>query len=256
MSNFFNCKSLNSPLEQFEILPLSSIFGVAITNETIILILSFFFIYTFFKTSFKQSDSTFYIIPHRWQVIIEMIYKTILTMVIDSIANKGQYFFPLVFVLFLYIVQLNLIGLIPYSFTLTSHIVVTFALSIAIFIGINTISLILHGSHFFSLFFPQGTSLSLGFLLVPIEIMSYFFRPISLGIRLFANMMAGHTLLKVFAGFAWTLMRSTGFLFFAHFVPLIVLYPLFGLELGVALIQGFVFSVLTCIYTNDGVNLH
>ena len=158
--------------------------------------------------------------------------------------------------LFLFIVTLNLIGLIPYSFTLTSHIVVTFALSVAIFIGINIIAIRIHGSTFLSLFFPKDTSILLGFLLVPVEIMSYFFRPISLGIRLFANMMAGHTLLKVFAGFAWTLMSCSGILFFAHFVPLLVLFPLFGLELGVAMIQAFVFSVLTCIYLNDAINLH
>ena len=247
----------NSPLEQFEIIPLfSSWFGI-VTNDNIILILTLSSLYLFFLSSFKQNDYTFFIVPHRWQVIIEMMYKMILAMVIDNISgNKGQFFFPLVFSLFLFIVTLNLIGLIPYSFTLTSHIVVTFALSVAIFIGINIIAIRIHGSTFLSLFFPKDTSILLGFLLVPVEIMSYFFRPISLGIRLFANMMAGHTLLKVFAGFAWTLMSCSGILFFAHFVPLLVLFPLFGLELGVAMIQAFVFSVLTCIYLNDAINLH
>ena len=185
------------------------------------------------------------------------MYSAVLGLVNDNIkSEKGKLFFPLVFFLFLLVLSLNLIGLVPYSFTLTSHLIVTFSLSIAIFIGINIICIRIHGLEFFSLFFPAGTSLALGLLLVPVEIMSYVFRPISLGIRLFANMMAGHTLLKVFAGFAWTLMGCSGILFFTHFVPLLVLLPLIGLELGVALIQAFVFSVLTCIYLNDSINLH
>ena len=221
------------------------------------LILTFIFIFIFFKSSFNQKDDSLYVIPHRWQVIIEIIYKAILSLVTDNISgNKAQYFFPLVFSLFFFILNINLIGLIPYSFTLTSHLVVTFSLSIAIFIGINIICFRLHGIEFFSLFFPAGTSLVLALLLVPVEILSYVFRPISLGIRLFANMMAGHTLLKVFAGFAWTLMGCSGILFFSHLVPLLVLLPLLGLELAVAFIQAFVFSVLTCLYLNDSVNLH
>ena len=246
-----------SPLEQFEILPIfNSVFGI-ITNATIILILIFIFVFIFFKSSFNQKDNSLYVIPHRWQVIIEIIYKAILSLVTDNISgNKAQYFFPLVFSLFFFILNINLIGLIPYSFTLTSHLVVTFSLSIAIFIGINIICFRLHGIEFFSLFFPAGTSLVLALLLVPVEILSYVFRPISLGIRLFANMMAGHTLLKVFAGFAWTLMGCSGILFISHLVPLLVLLPLLGLELAVAFIQAFVFSVLTCLYLNDSVNLH
>jgi ATP synthase subunit 6 len=181
----------------------------------------------------------------------------VLSMISDNISGKkGQLFFPLVFSVFFYVANLNLIGLVPYSFTLTSHLIVTFALAIAIFLGINIICVRIHGLEFFSLFFPSGTSLILGLLLVPIEIISYVFRPISLGIRLFANMMAGHTLLKVIAGFAWSLMGCTGILFLMHYVPLLILLPLFGLELAVGLIQAFVFSVLTCIYLNDAVNLH
>jgi ATP synthase subunit 6 len=145
---------------------------------------------------------------------------------------------------------------VPYSFTLTSHLIVTFALSLFVFIGINIICIRLHGLEFFSLFLPSGTSVVLSLLLVPIELISYIFKPISLSIRLFANMMAGHTLLKVIAGFAWTLMGCTGVLFVIHYVPLLILIPLFGLELGVALIQAFVFSILTCIYLNDAISLH
>ena len=151
---------------------------------------------------------------------------------------------------------MNLIGLVPYSFTVSSHFVVTLAISLSIFIGINIICIKTHKFEFFSLFLPGGTPLLLAFLLVPVELVLYIFRPLSLAIRLFCNMMAGHTLLKIFAGFAWSLMSFTGILFFVHYIPLITLLPLLGLELGVALIQAFVFSLLTCIYLNDALNLH
>jgi ATP synthase subunit 6 len=256
-----NIPLFSSPLEQFEILPLISFYlgglDFSITNEAVILFLIFFFSLTFISSVVKQSDSSLYIIPNRWQIVVGIIYKMILSMISDNISGKkGQLFFPLVFSVFFYVASLNLIGLVPYSFTLTSHLIVTFALAIAIFLGINIICVRIHGLEFFSLFFPAGTSLVLGLLLVPIEVISYVFRPISLGIRLFANMMAGHTLLKVIAGFAWSLMGCTGILFLMHYIPLLILLPLFGLELAVGLIQAFVFSVLTCIYLNDAVNLH
>ena len=256
-----NITLFSSPLEQFEILPLISFYlgglDFSITNEAVILFLIFFFSLTFISSVVKQSDSSLYIIPNRWQIVVGIIYKMILSMISDNISGKkGQLFFPLVFSVFFYVANLNLIGLVPYSFTLTSHLIVTFALAIAIFLGINIICVRIHGLEFFSLFFPAGTSLVLGLLLVPIEVISYVFRPISLGIRLFANMMAGHTLLKVIAGFAWSLMGCTGILFLMHYIPLLILLPLFGLELAVGLIQAFVFSALTCIYLIDAVNLH
>jgi len=255
--NFF----LTSPLEQFQVLPIIGFyfngFDISITNETIILGLILFFSIVYFNSILKQDTSSFYIVPSRWQSIIEIIYSLILSLVIDNIRDKkGQYFFPLVFFIFLFILSLNLIGLIPYSFTLTSHLIVTLSLSLAVFIGINIVCIRIHGINFFSLFLPSGTSIVLALLLVPIELISYVFKPISLSIRLFANMMAGHTLLKVIAGFAYTLMSNTGILFMLHYVPLLILIPLFGLELGVALIQSFVFSILICIYLNDSINLH
>ncbi len=251
---------ISSPLEQFLVVPIIpiqyGIFDFSITNETIILIIIFFLTISFILSLVKE-DNTFYIIPNRWQVIIEVIYKLILSLVVDNIRDKkGQLFFPLVFSIFLFIFCLNLIDLIPYSFTLTSHLIVTLAFSLAVFIGINIVCIRIHGMHFFSLFLPPGTSIVLALLLVPIELISYVFKPVSLSIRLFANMMAGHTLLKVIAGFAATLMANTGILFLLHYVPLLILIPLFGLELGVALIQSFVFSILICIYLNDSINLH
>jgi ATP synthase subunit 6 len=252
-----------SPLEQFQILPIIPIkfwiFDFTITNGTIIILLIIFITLTFGLSllQFKNNSYHLSVIPGAWQVILESIYKLILSLVTDNIRDpRAQYFFPLIFTLFLSILSMNLIGLVPYSFTLTSHLIVTFALSLAVFIGINIVCLKEHGIKFFCLFLPPGTSVILSLLLVPIELISYVFKPVSLSIRLFANMMAGHTLLKVIAGFAFTLMSASGLLFFVHFVPLIILIPLFGLELGVALIQSFVFSILICIYLNDSINLH
>ena len=199
---------------------------------------------------------TFSIQLNNWPIIFNIVYNLIKDLIINNIGPKGSRFFPLVFCIFMYIVCLNLIGLIPYSYTITSHLIVTFALALFIFIGINIITARYHGFEMFSLFLPSGTSLALAFLLVPIELISYIFKPVSLSIRLFANMMAGHTLLKVIAGFAYTMMGLSGVIFFVHYVPLLILIPLFLLELGVSLIQAFVFSVLICIYLNDAINLH
>lgn len=252
---------LFSPLEQFEILPLISLnlgfLDLSITNQVVLLFLISFFLISLFFASLKQTDSSLFITSHRWQAIVEMVYLLVLNIVTDNIKNKSaQLYFPLIFTIFFFIASMNLIGLVPYSFTVTSHMIVTLTLSLSIFIGINIICVKVHKLEFFSLFLPSGTTLALAFLLVPLEIISYMFRPLSLAIRLFCNMMAGHTLLKVFAGFAWTLMSFTGILFLMHFLPLLILLPLYGLELGVSLIQAFVFSLLTCMYLNDAINLH
>ena len=250
-----------SPLEQFEILPLLpitiSFLDFSITNQTIMLSLIVFFLISIFFIVLKQSTNTLFIVPHRFQIVLELLYSMILGIVVDNISGKkAQLFFPLIFTIFFFISSMNLIGLIPYSYTVTSHFIVTFSISFFIFIGMNIICVKTHKLEFFSLFLPSGTSVLLAFLLVPVELISYIFKPLSLAIRLFCNMMAGHTLLKVFAGFAWSLSGTTGVLFLMHYVPLLILIPLFGLELGVALILAFVFSLLTCIYLNDALNLH
>jgi ATP synthase subunit 6 len=252
---------IQNPLEQFEILPLIYVnFGFldfSITNQTLMLFFVLFFFFSLFFILLKSSDNNLYIIPLRWQSIIEFFYSLILSMVIQNINGKNSnYFFPLVFSIFSFILCLNLFGLIPYSFTVTSHCISTLALSLTIFLGMNIICVNIHKFKFFSLFLPSGTSILLAFLLVPVELISYIFKPLSLAIRLFCNMMAGHTLLKVFAGFSWSLMSFSGIIFFLHLIPLIILIPLFLLEFGVALIQAYVFSLLTCIYLNDVLNLH
>jgi F-type H+-transporting ATPase subunit a len=256
MTNFFL-----SPLEQFEITPLLSLavglFDLSITNQTYILWVILSVLVALFFSLESSKDGSFKVIPTAWQSAVELIYNLVLNMVVDSIAGKSaQKFFPLIFTVFIFIVSMNLIGLIPYSFTVTSHLATTLALSLSVFIGINIICIKTHSLKAFSLFLPAGAPILLAFLLVPVELVLYLFRPLSLAIRLFSNMMAGHTLLKVFAGFAWSLMSFSGILFLFHFVPLLTLLPLFGLELGVAVIQAFVFSLLLCIYLNDAINLH
>ena len=144
----------------------------------------------------------------------------------------------------------------PYSFTITSHLIVTFILSFSIFIGAMLICVSKHKAQMFSIFLPANTSFGLALLLVPIEFIAYLFKPLSLGIRLFANLMAGHTLLKVIVGFSWSMLLLDDILSFFHVVPLLVLVILMGLELGVAMIQAYVFTILTCLYLNDSINLH
>lgn len=249
-----------SPLEQFQIYPILPIrlgfIDISITNQVIILGLILFLL-SIFSLSLISKSLSLSFFPNRWQAVVEVIHNMVMSLVADNVKSKeSQYFFPLVFTVFVFVLSMNLIGLVPFSFTVTSHILVTFALSLAVFIGINIICVKKHGIKFFCLFLPAGTSVTLAFLLVPIEFISYMFKPISLSIRLFANMMAGHMLLKVIAGFAFTLMANVGILFLVHFFPLLILIPLFLLELGVALIQAFVFSILICIYLNDSINLH
>jgi len=177
-------------------------------------------------------------------------------MLYEALHEKGNKFFPIIFTIFVFIFSCNLLGMIPYTFTVTSHIIFTFCLGMSIFIGINILGIKKHGLHFFSLFLPPGAPLSLALLLVPIEFVSYMFKPISLGVRLFANLMAGHTLLKVIIGFSWSMLILENFMSYFHIIPLLLIVILFGLELGVALIQAYVFTILTCIYLNDSINLH
>jgi ATP synthase subunit 6 len=246
-----------SPLEQFQILPLIPLkFGnldLSFTNSALIIIIGCTIV-LFLMNLLMPTDNGGALVPNRWQVILENIYEMISGMLNDNVGPRGQQYFPFVFVLFTFILTANLIGLVPYSFTITSHLIVTLLLATIVFVAVNIICAREHGIHMFALFLPPGSSLALAPLLVPIELVSYFFRVISLSVRLFANMMAGHTLLKVIAGFGWSMM--VGGLFFSHFIPLLTLYLLVGLELGVAMIQAYVFTILTCIYLNEAVNLH
>jgi len=192
---------ITSPLEQFEILYYSFSF-VDFTNQLLTLLLVTYFL-NFLLCFLKENNSLLIVTSNNYQIIFENIYSFVLSIIIDNIGiRNGQNFFILIYSIFIFILFNNFQGLIPYNFTVTSHLILTFSFSLSIFIGTNLFCISLHGLKFFSLFMPRGTPILLAFLLVPIELVSFIFKPISLSIRLFANMMAGHTLLKVIAGFS------------------------------------------------------
>ena len=189
------------------------------------------------------------LVPSRLQVISESLYGFIANLLQDTVGNDGKKYFPIVFTIFMFVLIGNMLGMVPYSFTFTSHIIVTFTLAAFVFIGVTIIGLIKHKMHFFSFFVIPGLPIYMLPLLIPIEVISYLSRPISLSVRLFANMLAGHTLLKVFAGFV----VSLGI---AGFFPLVFIVALTGLEILIAFLQAYVFAILTCLYINDALHLH
>jgi len=253
-----------SPLEQFQILAIipMKIFGFdfSITNALLVNIVALISfsgtLYLFSSNKNCFNESSFFFIPNPWQVIFESIYEVVSQLVFDLISVGSEKYFPFLTVIFSFILFNNLIGLIPYSFTITSHLVITFTLSFSIFIGLNIICYQRHGIHMFSLFLPANTTFFLALLLVPIEFVSYVAKPVSLGVRLFINLMAGHSLLKVIVGFAWSMLLLEGVQAFSFLIPLFILTLLMGLELGVAVIQAYVFTILSCIYLNESEILH
>lgn len=249
---------ISTPLEQFQIislLPIKFFFiDLSFTNLLLISLLAFFFFYLIYF--FSTKNNVMFFVPHVWQTLLEILNETVASLLYDNINEEGEKYFPFVSLIFLFVVLVNLIGLVPYSFTVTSHLIVTITLSFSIFVGVNIICFKIYKSHMLSLFLPANTSFGLALLLVPIEFVSYVFKPISLGVRLFANLMAGHTLLKVIIGFSWSMLLLENVVSIFHLIPLFVVVILFGLELGVALIQAYVFTILTCIYLNDSINLH
>ena len=190
------------------------------------------------------------LIPSKIQLITEMSYTFVAKMINDTAGSNAKPFFPFIFSLFMFVLFCNMIGMLPYSFTVTSHIIVTFVLASFVFIGVTIIGFIKHGFKYLKLFVPSGVPMLLLPLIVIIEIISYLSRPVSLSVRLFANMMAGHTMLKVFGGFVISLGLLGGWL------PLSFSVALTGLEILVAFLQAYVFAILTCIYLNDALNLH
>ena len=239
----------HSPLEQFEITPYISFktgnIDLSITNSSVAMILTVAIITIFLTATVKTRA----LIPSRLQVISEMSYNFIAQLLEDTIGNSGRKYFPFVFTIFMFVLIGNMVGMIPYSFTFTSHIIVTFALALVVFLGVTILAFAKHGFHFFSYFVIPGLPWYMLPLLIPIEVISYLSRPISLSVRLFANMLAGHTLLKVFAGFVVTLGV-------AGFLPLAFIVALTGLEILIAFLQAYVFAILTCLYINDALHLH
>jgi F-type H+-transporting ATPase subunit a len=177
-------------------------------------------------------------------------------MVKEQIGSANEMFLPFIYSLFFFIILANLNGNVPYGYTLTTSIIVSIGLSFTIFFGVTILGLYRHGVHFFSFFVPAGTPLGMVPLLVLIELISYLARAFSLGVRLFANMVAGHTLLKILSGMLWPILTSGIVMFFVALLPMAIFLALVGLEIAVSFIQAYVFVVLTCVYLRDAIDLH
>ena len=238
-----------SPVERFELKNLATIevgtLDLSFTNSAFFMMLATAVVAVFLTQAMKGR----HLVPTRLQSMAELSYEFIANMVRENVGSGGRPYFPFIFSLFMFILVGNLLGMIPYSYTFTSQIIVTFAMAITVFVGVTVIALIKHGLHFFTFFFPSGAPIYMAPLLIPIEILSYLSRPVSLSVRLFANMMAGHTMMKVFGGFV----VSLGLFGVA---PLAILVALTGFEILVAVLQAYVFTILTCIYLHDALELH
>ena len=219
---------------------------ISFTNASLFMVVSSLAILILFNIGTKKN----YLIPNKIQLLAELSYTFVSKMISDTAGSKAKPYFPFIFTLFMFVLFCNMLGMLPYSFTVTSHIIVTFVLAAIIFIGVTIIGFLSHGIGYLKLFVPSGVPLVLLPLIVIIEIISYLSRPVSLSVRLFANMMAGHTMLKVFGGFVISLGIIGGWL------PLTFSVALTGLEILVAFLQAYVFAILTCIYLNDALNLH
>ena len=238
-----------TPLEQFEIQTLVPIrlgnLDVSFTNSSAFMVLAVAAVAILMILAVRTRAG----IPGRWQILAELSYEFIARLVSDNIGKDGKPYFSFIFTIFMFVLFGNFLGMLPYSFTFTSHIAVTLSMALVIFILVTIIAFLKHGTRFFSFFLPAGVPIFLAPLMIVIEVISYFTRPFSLSIRLFANMMAGHTLLKVVGGFVFPL----GIL---GSVPLAGLVAITGLEFLIAFLQAYIFPILTCIYINDAINLH
>ncbi len=247
---------MQSPVEQFTIKTLIpiEIFGydISFTNASLFMILSVAVSISFLYFGIRKS----FLVPDRFQNSVEILYLFVADMVKENVGKGGKSYFPFIFSLFMFILMGNLLGMIPFSYTFTSQIIVTLTLALIIFIGVTIIAIIKHKLKFFTYFFPAGVPIGLAPLLIPIEIISYFMRPISLSVRLFANMLAGHTMMKVFAGLIIMMTSATGIFKIGALLPLIAVIGLTGLEFLVAVLQAYVFSILTCMYLHDALHLH
>jgi F-type H+-transporting ATPase subunit a len=238
-----------SPLHQFMIERLVPLhvggLDISYSNSALFMTVTVVLITLFTVVSMNGAG----LVPTRWQSMAELSYEFIANMIRDNVGSKGRPYFPFIFSLFMFVLFGNLVGMVPYTFTFTSHIAVTFALALFIFVAVTLIAIARHGLHFFTFSAPKGVPWVMLLLLVPIEIISYLIRPMTLSIRLFANMMAGHTMLFIFAGFV-TALGVFGFLPLAFNMFFILL------ELLVAVLQAYVFTILTCIYLHDAIHLH
>ena len=250
---------INNPLDQFEIRNFISLDGplllnlnFSLTNIGLYIVSATVIILIFNVITLNKK-----VVPNAWSLGAETLYATIHNIVINQINSKqGQLYFPFIYVLFVFILVNNLIGMVPYSFAVTSHFILTFSLSFTVVLGATILGFNKHGLKFFSLFVPSGCPLGLLPLLVLIEFISYLSRNVSLGLRLGANILSGHMLLNILAGFTYNIM-SMGLLYFLlGLIPLLFIIAFSGLEIGIAFIQAQVFVVLTASYIKDSLELH
>ncbi|HTQ34565.1 MAG TPA: F0F1 ATP synthase subunit A [Stellaceae bacterium] len=237
------------PLEQFKIEPLIPLhiggLDVSYTNAALFMTIIVVLVTALLVLGTKRGA----LVPGRWQSIGEMSYEFVADMVDTNSGHGAEPYFPFIFTLFMFVLFANALGLIPYSYTVTSQIIVTFALAIFIFMGVTIVGFAKHGLHFLRFFVPEGVPLLLLVVLVPIEILSYCIRPFTLSVRLFANMLAGHTMLAIFGGFA----ASVGLL---AIFPVAIDVAIYALEVLVAALQAYVFAILAALYLRDALHMH
>jgi F-type H+-transporting ATPase subunit a len=250
---------INSPLEQFEITNLISlnapIFGyinISLTNLALYCIIVLILILSLHI----YANNTNKLVPSKWSIVLESSYASINSMVREQIGNSNEIFLPFIYTLFFFILICNLTGNVPYSYTVTTSIIVTLGFSFTILIGVTILGLYIHKMKFFAFFIPSGTPLALVPLLVLIELLSYSARAFSLGIRLFANLCAGHTLMKILSTFLYQMFASSLLVAVMTLIPFAIFLAIMGLELAVSFIQAYVFSILTCSYIKDAIELH
>jgi len=238
----------HNPLEQFEIHRLIPIqigdLDFSFTNSAAFMVVIVLLVWLFVAGGMRHAAA----VPSRWQSVVEITYEFIANMLYENVGPEARRLFPFVFTLFMFILMANLIGMFPYTFTVTSHIIVTFAFAAVVFLGVTVMGFINHGLKFLKIFAPSGVPWFMLIILIPIELISYLSRPVSLSVRLFANMMAGHTMLKVIAGFV-AILGVFGIF------PILFIVALTGLEILIAFLQAFVFAILTCIYLNDAYHI-
>jgi F-type H+-transporting ATPase subunit a len=239
----------HSPLEQFKVKPLAELqflgHDVSFTNASLAMLVTVMTIALFFTLAMSGRA----LIPGRGQALAEMCYEFVANMVKDTVGTEGRKYFPFIFTLFMFILVANLVGMLPYSFTATSHIIVTFAMAAIVFVVVTGVAIARNGWGFFAHFLPEGTPLVMAPLMILIEMFAYLARPVSLSVRLAANMMAGHVLLKVMAGFV-------GAMGAAFFLPLGFIVAMTGFEIFVAVLQAYIFTILTCVYLSEAVHMH
>jgi len=245
-------------MEQFAIVKLHPLtvhgYDVSFTNSSLWMLIALTGVAIFLGVGAARPQ----LVPGRWQAAVEYLYDFVRKMAGDNIGPEGKRYVPLLFSIFIFVLACNLLGLIPWvgSFTPTSHVAVTLGLAVLVFVTVCIVGFMRHGLHFFSLFWPKGTNIVLGVFVALIEFLSFLSRPFTLAIRLFANMTAGHVLLKVFGTFVVALGSFGALPYVFGVVPLAVNVALSALEMLIAVVQAYVFALLTSLYLNDAINLH